>query len=325
MTDWNHISGFEVLSGTTVEREALIRPTILLNGRGNSTNFGFKNETGVEKQYDLWFEGKKPNETKRAKRYLLRLINTSFDTTFVFSIDNHWLQVIGADFVPIEPYFNTSILVGIGQRYHVVVEANPDGSFNNGSYNNNIPADSDGDFWIRTWVAEKCGKDSPKPVQGRSYEQTGIVRYNRNSKAMPNSKAWPEHLVSKKCSDETYSSLRPKIPWYVGPAANTPKDQVTGEQYNVTAKFTPPVPWPHAKFSLEPYNAPASSWTPLRINYSDPSFFHLENKPSQWLPEEVVLTENFTDQQWVSCYWYGSDAGLTRNSGVSRSFWWSHR
>lgn len=61
----------------------------------------------------------------RAKRYILGLINTSFDSTFVFSIDNHNLTIVGTDFVPIHNYTNTSVLVEIGQRYHVIVEAKP--------------------------------------------------------------------------------------------------------------------------------------------------------------------------------------------------------
>ena len=48
---------------------------------------------------------------------MLILINTSVDTTFVFSIDNHILEVIEADFVPIVPYNTTNILVGIGKRF----------------------------------------------------------------------------------------------------------------------------------------------------------------------------------------------------------------
>ena len=51
---------------------------------------------------------------KQGVRYLLRLINTSVDSTFIFSIDGHNLTVIGMDFVPIEPYTNTSVLIGIG-------------------------------------------------------------------------------------------------------------------------------------------------------------------------------------------------------------------
>jgi FtsP/CotA-like multicopper oxidase with cupredoxin domain len=46
-------------------------------------------------------------------RYLLRVINTSFSTTFVFSIDNHKLEVVGADFVPIRNYSTSGNLVGI--------------------------------------------------------------------------------------------------------------------------------------------------------------------------------------------------------------------
>ena len=39
---------------------------------------------------------------------MLRLINTSTATQFVFSIDKHILQVVEADFVPIEPYVGQS-------------------------------------------------------------------------------------------------------------------------------------------------------------------------------------------------------------------------
>ena len=46
---------------------------------------------------------------QRGKRYLLRLINTSADATFIFSIDHHMIQVVGADFVPISPYATESV------------------------------------------------------------------------------------------------------------------------------------------------------------------------------------------------------------------------
>lgn len=205
--------------------------------------------------------------------------------------------MVGADFVPIEPYWNTSVLVGIGQRYHVIVEADPDESFNNGTYDNALPEPRDSNFWIRTWVADNCGRP-PKGNDG--YEKTGIVRYNNQSTALPHSKAWPDHLVSKRCSDETYSSLVPKIPWYVGPAANH-QFGPNGEQYNVTLRPNDiPKPWPHAVFSFEPKNAPEKSWTPLRINYSDPSFFHIGDPSFKWPDEWVVLPENYDESQWVS-------------------------
>ena len=142
----------------------------------------------------------------RAKRYLLRLINTSFQSTFIFSIDNHWLQIVTADFVPIEPYYNTSIFIGIGQRYNVIVEAKPDGDIN----------DTEGNFWIRTSTPPRFCGVAQDPV--KQTNQTGILRYNNRSTALPNSLPW--RGVSVKCSDETYTSLRPKIPWYIGKPAN---------------------------------------------------------------------------------------------------------
>lgn len=122
-----------------------------MNGTGDVTRFnGNKNTSIIPPIYELHFEKKDISTPGRAKRYFLRLINTSFDSTFVFTIDNHWLQIIGADFVPIEPYYNTSVLIGIGQRYHIIVEADPVADVSN-------PLPKDGNFWIRTWVADDCG------------------------------------------------------------------------------------------------------------------------------------------------------------------------
>ena len=51
----------------------------------------------------------------QGKKYLLRIINTSVDTTYVFSIDNHNFTVMTTDFVPIVPYNVSHIVVGIGR------------------------------------------------------------------------------------------------------------------------------------------------------------------------------------------------------------------
>ena len=57
----------------------------------------------------------------QGKRYILRLINTSVDSTFVFAIDNHEITVISSDFVPIVPYTTGSVLISISidrMRFH---------------------------------------------------------------------------------------------------------------------------------------------------------------------------------------------------------------
>ena len=75
---------------------------ILLNGTGQ---FGPGKKT--EKKFQLQFEA--------GKKYHLILANTALDTTFVFSIDHHWMEVIATDFVPIRPYLATNIRIGISR------------------------------------------------------------------------------------------------------------------------------------------------------------------------------------------------------------------
>ena len=117
MTDWGHESAFDALM------QGLSHPDVLLNGRGNVINFNTasKSTTPVKAPYHISFDGPVPG--RKNKRYLLRIINTSFDTIFVFSINHHELTIVSADFVPILPD-KRPVLVGIGQRYNIIVEAN---------------------------------------------------------------------------------------------------------------------------------------------------------------------------------------------------------
>jgi FtsP/CotA-like multicopper oxidase with cupredoxin domain len=50
------------------------------------------------------------------KRYLLRIINTSLDTGYIFSIDNHTFTVIASDFVSIHNYTTNQLNIAIGRR-----------------------------------------------------------------------------------------------------------------------------------------------------------------------------------------------------------------
>ncbi|KAF4341171.1 laccase-like multicopper oxidase [Fusarium beomiforme] len=289
MTDWSHESAFKVL----FTGSGLSNQTILLNGTGNVSHYGYEPTLPIPQNYELYFNKTPTDRPSRPKRYLLRLINTSFDSTFIFSIDNHWLQIVTSDFVPIEPYFNTSVLIGIGQRYNVIVEANPlAGDVN--------PVPDDGNFWIRTWVPKAADRCGVQPG-GEGYERTGILRYNQSDTALPSSQPWVN--ISKACSDETYTSLRPKIPWYVGRAANALEVDETGERFNVTfdlnAKERPEFKeeYPVALFSLQ--RPDQTGFRPLQINYSDPVMMHLDKShdtyPSKWM----VIPEDYTEKEWV--------------------------
>lgn len=141
----------------------------------------------------------------KGRRYLMRLINTSTESTFIFSIDNHMLQIIGSDFVPIRPYFADSVLVGIGQRYHIVVEARPSDEL--------LPIE-DQNYWMRTVLATDCG------IVEQINETIGVVRYDPDSTKTPTT---TRYQFNTSCSDEPYQSLVPVVEWNVGKYSNNSK------------------------------------------------------------------------------------------------------
>ncbi|KAL3426474.1 multicopper oxidase [Phlyctema vagabunda] len=292
LTDWYHNSAFSVVSnGPNGGKD------ILLNGRGNITRFSggaTLNTTTIQPALNITFESPRPGQG--CKKYLIRVINTSFDTTFVFSIDNHLLQVASADFVPIQPYRNTSILVGIGQRYTVVVEANP--------LNESSPLAADGNYWIRTQIASCFGQTGEPPT---GYDEVGILRYNASSKSDPTTKRWPG--ISLDCSDEAYTSLHPILPWTVKAPSNGDINAAAprfGEEFDVafTGGNKKTKPYPLASFMMDNSNRSVS----MRINYSDPIFLHLNPDPKKkfQIPELWrVQPENYTNNEWIYLVLHG--------------------
>ncbi|KAK5686267.1 laccase, multicopper oxidase, benzenediol:oxygen oxidorectuctase [Elasticomyces elasticus] len=75
------------------------------------------------------------------KKHRVRLMNTGVDNHFVVSLDGHSMQVIASDFVPVKPFAVTSLFLGIGQRYDVIITADQ----------------SPGAYWFRADVQDSAG------------------------------------------------------------------------------------------------------------------------------------------------------------------------
>ena len=101
MSDWIHESAFEAFHLELVGPPPNVE-SVLLNGIGD-----FAGASATPNRYEVSFT--------RGKKYLMRLINTSTDTDFIFAIDNHNITVMSSDFVPIVPYNTTSVRVAIGR------------------------------------------------------------------------------------------------------------------------------------------------------------------------------------------------------------------
>lgn len=269
---------------------------ILLGGKGNINRFtgGIENTTDIPRGYEIWFDDIDPNPVTRAKRYLLRLVNTAFQSTFIFSIDNHNFTVVEADFVPVEPFNATSILIAIGQRYHIIVEAKPVVNSSNPDAN---PLPEDGNFWIRTHVPLDGNQTSEggTTVDVNNYMKTGILRYDSSSTADPTTTGWNISLV---VSDTEFNDkLVPTVPWTVGP----PSNGKIGEEFNIadlSNAANPNGPYATAFFSFE--RPDSKDVRPFQTTYGNPTFLNLDNVGDEWPTGWVVVPENYTADDWVS-------------------------
>jgi FtsP/CotA-like multicopper oxidase with cupredoxin domain len=120
-------------------------------------------------------------------RYRMRVVNAAADQHFRFMIDDHELEVIANDFVPIVPFTTNQLSVGMGQRYDVIVTAKNASS---------------GNFWLRAIPQEACSEtDATDLVKG-------IIRYDNSSTADPTTTAWS---YTDSCADEAASDLVPYL------------------------------------------------------------------------------------------------------------------
>ncbi|OAL67389.1 multicopper oxidase [Trichophyton rubrum] len=221
----------------------------LLNGIGN-----YNNDTT-----------RKPYSTlvKAGKKYLMRLINTSTDTTFVFSIDKHNFTVIGADLVPLEPYDTSHILIGIDVK--------------------------DGDsFWIRMVPAgDGCSRFRKDHVPD---ERMGALYYGKKTNVLPKSEGGGYDIS---CRDEPYERLKPIQKWTVPDPLLAP-DLMTKTQKIGIDIWNPPG---------RPADAPKiANWgvgpQPMWLNYSKPIVknMDIEDWPETWT---VYPANDYTHEQWV--------------------------
>jgi len=107
------------------------------------------------------------------------------------------MTVVAMDFVPIIPYETTTLLLAVGQRYDVIVEADqtPD------------------NYWARAVPMLTCFA-----LNLIAHNVRAIVRYDSSSTSLPTGIG---HTMLDVCRDEDLANLIPYIPYSVGPSALT--------------------------------------------------------------------------------------------------------
>ena len=177
-----------------------------------------------------------------------------------FAIDGHSLTVIANDLVPIRPYETTAVILGSGQRYDVIVEANQD-----------IDA-----YWLRAIFQTACNfndNDSRDTI-------LGIVRYEgADDSEDPTTTKDP--TITNSCNDEPYSSLIPWVSHQVGESSEQEAIPVSFYlELNVTFHWT-----------LHTKN--------LIVNWSDPTILDVYyNSNATFAPESNVVVVDKSDE-WI--------------------------
>ncbi|PIG88134.1 extracellular dihydrogeodin oxidase/laccase [Aspergillus arachidicola] len=191
LNDWYHKTADElVLEASTGGPPTA--PNGLINGTNTYGTLGSRFETTFE----------------AGTRYRIRLVNAAADNHFRFMIDNHTMEVIATDFVPIHPYNTTQLSIGMGQRYDIIVTAKE--------------LDS-GDFWLRAIPQEACSEtDTVDNIKG-------IIRYNSSSTTEPTTSAYS---YTDSCSDESSSDLVPYL------AINASENYVYSTSEDVAVQVT---------------------------------------------------------------------------------------
>ncbi|KAF2217437.1 carbohydrate-binding module family 20 protein [Cercospora zeae-maydis SCOH1-5] len=207
---------------------------------------------------------------RAGRRHRLRLINTAVDGHFMFSLDGHTMTVISADFVPLIPYNATSVFLGIGQRYDVIITADQ----------------APGSYWFRADSQDTAGCGS----NFNNGNIRSIFSYEGHENETPISTA---HPYSQRCTDET--QLVPYWNSFV-PVNDIPEFETLATAINQSTDATGlmTIFW-------------QVNGTPLRVDWSQPSLGDIENDPSftAW-PDRANVISLPNANRWT--YWVITEA-----------------
>ncbi|KAF2018573.1 multicopper oxidase [Aaosphaeria arxii CBS 175.79] len=174
LTDYYYKPAFEINEQAQLSRTGPPAPdNILVNGTHKNGRGGGSYSKIVVK----------PN-----KKYRVRLINTSVDTTFHVSFDNHPFTVMTSDFVPVKSFVASQLTLNIGQRYDVVITTNQ----------------TAGNYWFRVGLGTDCGDNN---ILDSGIPLGAILRYEGQPDVDPSSTGV---TLATHCNDE--EGLVPFVP-----------------------------------------------------------------------------------------------------------------
>ncbi|KAK4220958.1 putative laccase precursor [Podospora fimiseda] len=196
MSDWVRNGAFYEFDQ---QAKPVIRPvradTIVLNGKAGMNTLS---KGGEVDSYQVV-------KVEQGKKYRARVVNGAALAAFVFSVDGHDISVIGNDLVAIEPYKTEFVVVAVGQRYDIIIQAK---------------STSSSSFWIRTRPADACNHFKSGDFNATSSPldvRTGILTYT--TPTLPTTEST---IKNNTCFDTTELNFVPILPWNVSTKSINP-------------------------------------------------------------------------------------------------------
>ncbi|RIB24408.1 Multicopper oxidase [Gigaspora rosea] len=128
------------------------------------------------------------------KRYRLRVINTSAFSNFIFSIDEHEMDLIEVEGMMTKRHKIHRLIINVAQRYSVIVTADKLVS----------------NFWMRADLQTDCFDDSSDQIVHLNPYVKAIVHYEGANNLDPTTKGWADNPnYHDHCVDLNTSDIKP--------------------------------------------------------------------------------------------------------------------
>ncbi|CAI6335069.1 unnamed protein product [Periconia digitata] len=249
ISDWYYMTAYQAA------RLAFNGPQLPNNVIINGTN---KNTAGGGQYNNVKLEP--------GKKHRLRLVNTAVDIATRVSLDGHNFTVISEDFVPVVPYNTSWVLLGIGQRYDVIIDA--------------TQSNSNGNFWFRAIPEGLCRSSTIGNTIGRS-----IFTYANSTLADPPTDT-PNQNPPTACMDPNST---PQIP------RDVPSETFAAQARDIPFTFEETVVTNNESLVLWTVNGSS-----MMIDPAEPTLEYLA-KGNESFPKPYNLIEVNPEADWT--YW----------------------
>ena len=184
------------------------------------------------------------------KKHLLRLINSSVQHSFSVSLVGHSFTIVATDMVPVQPTTVSSIYMGVGQRYDVIINANQPVA----------------NYWFNTTFSSgPCGQsNNPRPAAIFSYTGAPSANPTAAGTAPPNARCADSYAYAPVVTRSAPVASFTATP---GTTLNT-KLSINGAPSRVF--------WP-------------VNDSPLRVSWNDPTLKRVQDGTTASLPAEANI------------------------------------